>query len=116
MKTQKKYAQIINAETKVCNVGLGENTAFYKSIGMELMDVEQAYNGEWYLKDCAPAKPEPTIEEQVAKLEADTGLTRVMREMVLAENSGASEYVKAKAREIETLAAPLREAAGEGEE
>lgn len=116
MKTQKKYAQIINAETKVCNVGLGKNTAFYKSIGMELMDVEQAYNGEWYLKDYAPAKPEPTIEEQVAKLEAETGLTRIMREMVLAENSGASDYVKAKAREIETLAAPLREAAGEGEE
>lgn len=55
----------------------------------------------------APA-PEPTLEEQVAKLEAETGLTRIMREMVLAENSGASDYVKAKAREIETLAVELR--------
>ena len=52
--------------------------------------------------------PEPTKEEQVAKLEAETGLTRVMREMVLAENSGASDYVKAKANEIEDLAKQLR--------
>ena len=31
-----------------------------------------------------------------------------MREMVLAENSGASDYVKAKANEIEDLAKQLR--------
>lgn len=59
-----------------------------------------------------PVPPEPTLEEQVAKLEAETGLTRVMREMVLAENSGASEYVKAKAQEIEDLAEGLRSNVG----
>lgn len=57
-----------------------------------------------------PAPTEPTIEEIVAKLEAETGLTRIMREMVLAEGSGASEYVKAKAQEIEALAEQLRTA------
>lgn len=68
MKTQKKYAQIINAETKVCNVGLGENTAFYKSIGMELMDVEQAWNGNWYLAGCCPEKPKENIlKEELAE-------------------------------------------------
>ena len=61
------------------------------------------HNGEYVTEI-----PEPTIEEQVAKLEAETGLTRVMREMVLAENSGASDYVKAKAQEIEDLAKQLR--------
>ena len=55
-----------------------------------------------------PPIPEPTLEEQVAKLEAETGLTRVMREMVLTENSGASDYVKTKANEIEDLAKQLR--------
>ena len=102
------YAKIINEETKLCEVGLGTNNNFYASIGMEEMEVEQAYNGSWYVKGYAPAKPESTIEEQVAKLEAETGLTRVMREMVLAENSGASEYVKGKAQEIEALAKELR--------
>ena len=102
------YARIVNEETKEVSVGLGTDVEFYKSIGMKEMEVEQAYNGEWYLKGYAPAKPEPTVEEQVAKLEAETGLTRIMREMVLAENSGASDYVKAKAQEIEDLAKQLR--------
>lgn len=64
-------------------------------------------DGQYIIVANAPI-PEPTIEEQVAKLEAETGLTRVMREMVLAENSGASDYVKAKAQEIEDLAKQLR--------
>ena len=102
------YAKIVNEETKEVSVGLGTDVEFYKSLGMKEIDVEQAWNGNWYLKGYAPEKPEQTIEEQVAKLEAETGLTRVMREMVLAENSGASEYVKAKAQEIEELAKQLR--------
>ena len=64
-------------------------------------------DGKYVIVANTPA-PEPTLEEQVAKLEAETGLTRVMREMVLAENSGASDYVKAKAQEIEDLAKQLR--------
>ena len=72
----------------------------------EIVETDKNYflhNGE-YVTEIT----EPTIEEQVAKLEAETGLTRVMREMVLAENSGASDYVKAKANEIEDLAKQLR--------
>lgn len=64
-------------------------------------------DGQYVIVANAPL-PEPTAEEQVRVLEAQTGLTRAVRELVLAENSGASEYVKSKAQEIETLAAPLR--------
>lgn len=67
----------------------------------------EAKDGHYVIVANVPA-PEPTLEEQVATLEAETGLTRVMREMVLAENSGASDYVKAKANEIEDLAKQLR--------
>ena len=56
-----------------------------------------------------PVPPEPTIEEQVVKLEAETGLTRIMREGILAEGSLYSDYAKAKAQEIEDLAKELRE-------
>lgn len=56
-----------------------------------------------------PADAEPSVQEQVQKREAQTGLTRAVRELVLAENSGASEYVKSQTRELETLAAVLRE-------
>lgn len=59
-----KYRKIVNEETKECEIGLGTNVAFYKSLGMELGDVEQAYNSRWYEQGYAPVKPEPTIEEQ----------------------------------------------------
>ena len=52
--------------------------------------------------------PEPTTEEKVQALENETGLTRAVRELVLADGSGASDYVRAKAQEIEALANPLR--------
>lgn len=55
-----------------------------------------------------PAPTEPTLEERVAKLEAETGLTRIMREGILAEGSLYSDYAKAKAQEIEDLASQLR--------
>lgn len=58
-----KYAKVINEETKACEVGIGTNAEFYKSIGMTEMEVEQAYDGSWYLKGCAPEKPAPTYEE-----------------------------------------------------
>lgn len=54
-------------------------------------------------------KAHQDIENQVATKEAQTGLIRPLREMVLAENSGASDYVKSKAQEIEELAAQLRD-------
>ena len=60
----RKYAKITNEETKLCDIGDGTNSAFYKSIGMTEMEVEQGYNGSWYLAGYAPAKPEPTKEEQ----------------------------------------------------
>ena len=59
----RKYAKVINEETKACEVGLGTNTAFYQSIGMVEMEVEQAYDGSWYIEGYAPNKPEPTKEE-----------------------------------------------------
>ena len=59
----KKYAKITNEETKACEVGLGTNAKFYQSIGMTEMDVEQAYDGSWYVAGYAPIKPEPTKEE-----------------------------------------------------
>lgn len=59
----KKYAKIENEETKACSVGLGTDIEFYKSIGMTEMDVEQAWNGGWYVEGYAPEKPAPTYEE-----------------------------------------------------
>ena len=51
-----KYAKVINEETKQCEVGLGTNSAFYKSIGMIEMEVNQAYDGNWYLLGYTPSQ------------------------------------------------------------
>lgn len=53
----KKYALIIDEETKACQVGLGDNVEFYQSLGFEEMEVEQAYDGGWYVLGYAPQKP-----------------------------------------------------------
>ena len=65
-----KYAKIINKKTKQCEVGIGTNTKFYRSIGMIEMDVEQSYDGSWYVKGYCPKKPQKIInQERIAELE-----------------------------------------------
>ena len=66
--------------------------------------------GKYVIAACRPV-PEPTTAEKVQALESETGLTRAVRELVLADNNGASEYVINKAKEIETLAQELRPSA-----
>lgn len=53
----KKYAKVIDEKTKLCAVGSGTNSAFYQSIGMIEMEVEQACDGCWYVLGYAPKKP-----------------------------------------------------------
>lgn len=70
---EKKYAKIINEKTKEVQVGAGCPDEYYVEIGMELMDVEYAYDSCWYVAGYAPIKPEPlppTKEEQKEKRRA----------------------------------------------
>lgn len=103
-----KFAKVINEETKECEVGLGTNTEFYKSLGMEEQDVEQSYLGAWYLKGYAPIKPQPTLEEQLIQLEQEYQMNRWQREAILAPNSPYSEFTKKRAQELEDLAEQIR--------
>ena len=60
-----KYARIINEETKEVQVGVGCPDEYYVEIGMTEMEVEQAYNSNWYVAEYAPVEPEPTEEEKI---------------------------------------------------
>ena len=60
-----KYAKIINEKTKEVSIALGSNYPF----DYTEMDVEQAYNGNWYVAGYAPEEPAPTEEEQRKKRE-----------------------------------------------
>jgi len=97
------YAKVTNEQTKEVSVGLGTDVEFYKSLGMSDMEVEQAYNGTWYLKGYAPQKPEPTPQEQIQSLEAQI-TARNIRGALLGD-----QYAIDKITEIENLIANLRE-------
>lgn len=76
------YAKIINEKTKEVSVGIGTNAKFYKSIGMTEMDVEQAYNGQWYVKGYAPAEPETEIQIRVREIR-DNALEQTDKYMIV---------------------------------
>lgn len=59
----KKYAKIINEETKEVQVGVGCSDDYYQEIGMTLMDVEQGYNSLYYIEGYAPKESELIKEE-----------------------------------------------------
>lgn len=65
----KKYAIIENELSKIVSIGSGSDIDFYKKIGMTEIEVEQAYDGTWYVAGYAPAKPQELINnEEIQKL------------------------------------------------
>lgn len=107
------YAKIINEETKLCEIGIGTNVTFYQSIGMTEMDVEQGYDGNWYVKGCAPIKPEPTeyekAQERIAALKAEIAAVdykqfKYLRgELTAEEWEEVKAYIQARTAEINEL-------------
>lgn len=50
-----KFAKIVNEETGLCEVGVGTDIDFYKSVGMSEMDVEKSEKDQqWYIADKCP--------------------------------------------------------------
>lgn len=85
-----KYAKVVNNETKLCEVGMGTNADFYQSIGMTEQEVEQSFDGSWYIKGYAPKQ---SIEEQ-------NELIRQTRESLYTQTSDKlkADYDEAVAR------------------
>lgn len=98
----KKYAKIIDNITKACEVGVGTNTDFYKSIGMTEMEVEQAYDGSYYLKGYAPTKSddEQTLEElQKEQTDFNAQIEQLKDQLLtatLADDTDQIESIKAQ--------------------
>ena len=69
-----KYAKIVNSDTGLCSVGLGSNEKYFKSIGMEILDVEQSdIDLQWYLTEKCPMKTDrqkeiEEIEKQIEQI------------------------------------------------
>ena len=103
-----KYAKIVDNNTGTVDVGLGTNDNYYKSKGFTLMEVEQAWDGQWYLSGYAPVKPEETDEQKLLRLENEYKMPRLIREGILGNTTAYSEFNAARARELETLAEKIR--------
>ena len=99
-----KYAKVTNQETGLCEVGLGTNTEFYQSIGMEELDVQQSdIDNAWYLTEQCPMKTDEEKEleerERIAKLTCtkrvfalmlqELGITYTMLKELIATNEQA---------------------------
>ena len=86
----KLYCKIVNEETKAVQVGTGNNIDFYKSMGFIEEEVEQAYNGAWYIKGYVPKKPKELInQEKIAEYQkylTDTDYVVVKISEAIAEN------------------------------
>ena len=103
------YAKIINKETKQCEVGIGTNTQFYESIGMIEMEVEQAYNGNWYVKGYCPKKPkEIKNQERIAELQEYLKSTAWYCERKIDSGKEIPEDVRIKRQEARDEISKLR--------
>lgn len=105
----KKLAKIVDEKLHTVNVALGDNIEFYKSIGFINLDVEQGYNGNWYIQGYAPIKPEPTLEEILIQKEQEYNMPRVIREGILGNPTAYSEFNVNRAKELEELAKTIRD-------
>ena len=60
-----KLVKNIDEETKLCReVFIGTDVEWAFTQGYEEQEVEEAYNGAWYLEGFAPQKPAPSYKEQ----------------------------------------------------
>lgn len=100
-----KFAKIVNEETKQVDVLLNATTLpkKYEDKGFVLMEVEQSYIGEWYVKGFAPQKTtEQEMQERIIELEKSI-TERNIRSAFLGD-----EYAINKIKQVEAEIAELR--------
>lgn len=93
------YAIVTDEKTKAVSVGLGTDVEYYKSIGMTDMEVEQAYDGSWYVKGYAPDFSEQIKQDKIAELDAQyqadkAQLMQYYFEFSIAGNNEGMESIK----------------------
>ena len=70
----RKYAKVINDQTKEVSVGFGTNSNFYRSVGMTEQDVELADNGKWYLTGHAPRETDQERQRRARSVEVQAAV------------------------------------------
>ena len=107
-----KYGEIVNHESGLWNVGIGDDIAFYKSIGFVELDVQQSdKDGFLYLTEKCPTLTENEmriilIDEELNKIqlqlnELDLKSIRALREG--GENADGVPYLEYYQNQINEL-------------
>lgn len=66
-----RLARITDAKSMAVDVAEGTDERFFRSIGFEPMDVEQADNGDWYVRGHIPVPSlQDGLEEEMDSLKA----------------------------------------------
>ena len=89
-----KYAKITNEQTGLCEVGIGTNIEFYKSIGMIELDVQQSdIDNNWYLSEKCPMKTDEEKEREERERLDKLSMTRgdVFEALILARGLTKSQ-------------------------
>lgn len=68
----KKYAKVIDEETKACIVAIGEEACgLYHAENFTVQEVEQSFDGRWFLAGYAPEKSDSILkQERIEQLQA----------------------------------------------
>lgn len=87
----KKYALVINDETKQVSICDDSQIEHFKECGYTKQDVEESYNGLWYLKGYAPQetvaeKNENIRKQRQARYEVESDPLRMDYDEALAQN------------------------------
>jgi hypothetical protein len=82
-----KYAIVLDEETGLASVGLGDDTDYYKSIGMASLDVEQSEkDNNWYIAEkCphyTPKEKEEMEKERIGNLQCTKRVFVLMLEQL----------------------------------
>lgn len=72
----KKYAKIENETSKRVSIGIGDNIKFFESIGMKEMDVEQGFDGNWYVEGYAPPPSQEYLLKK-SKVEREQAVSKI---------------------------------------
>lgn len=95
-----KYKDVLTKEVEINPVGL--------PAGYTVMDVEKRKDGKYYETSTKSECYINFIKDEIKRLESAYGLTRVIRENILTNPEGYSEFNVWRATEIEQLSQLLR--------
>ena len=71
-----KFARVENEDTKLVSVGVGNDNAYYESIGMKEMNVEFCWDGNWYVEGYAPPPSQEYLLKK-SKVEREHAVSKI---------------------------------------